>query len=86
MDIPTDPTTVAVYALMYFAAIAVIILLLLPILLMFVVLLFTAGAVQAVAVILKVATVGLVRGIAGLFRHPGQRHRPGGHGGRLVPH
>lgn len=86
MEIPVDPTTIAEYALIYFAAIAGIILLLLPILITFVLLLFVAGAIQVVAVLLKAATVGLVRGIVGLFRHPGEPRPPRGHGGRLAPH
>jgi len=86
MGIPVDPTTVAGYALIYFAAIAGIILLLLPILVTFVMLLFVAGAIQVVAVLLKAETVGLVRGIVGLFRRPGEPRPPGGHGGRLVSH
>ena len=81
-----DPTTAAEYALMYMAAMAAIVLLLLPILVTLFLLLLVAGALQAVAYLLKLATVSLVRGVAGLFSGPDHRHRPRSHDGGLVPH
>lgn len=81
-----DPTTLVGYALIYMAAIAAVVLLLLPILITIFLLLLVAGAIQLVVFLLKVATAGLIRGIAGLFRGYNDRHRPSSHGGGLVPH
>lgn len=81
-----DPTTVVGYAIIYMAAIAVVVLLLLPFLIMLVLLLLLVGAIQLVVFLLKVATVGLIRGIIGLFKGPNSPHRPSVHGGGLVPH
>jgi hypothetical protein len=81
-----DPTTVAVYALIYVATMAGIVLLWLPILIAVVVLLLVAGGLQVVLFLLKVATAGLVRGVAGLFRSPSDRRPPPSHGRGLVPH
>ncbi|MDR6506699.1 hypothetical protein [Arthrobacter oryzae] len=81
-----DPTTAAGYALMYMAAMAAIVLLLLPILVMLLLLLLVAGALQAVAYLLKLATVSLVRGLVGLFSGSDHGRRPRGHGGGVVTH
>lgn len=81
-----DPTTLAGYALIYMAAIAGIVVLLLPILLLFLLLLLVTGAIGIVLLAVKTLTVGLIRGIAGLFRSLNDRHLPGNHGGGLVPH
>lgn len=85
-----DPTTVVGYALIYMATIAAVVLLLLPIIITVVLLLLVTGAIQLVVFLLKVATIGLVRGIIGLSRGSDGPRRPksqdGNDRGGLVPH